>query len=332
MATYKEIHGTNIEVLSSDPSNPINGQIWYNSSENRVKGFLVNPGSWATGGSLGVATYAMFGVGTQNDAIASGGQSVGGPVDTSQTYDGTSWTAAPAQPSGEGSWYGGAAGIRTSGLSFGGQRPSSPYGLNTMSWNNTSWTNAPDLNTGRIRLGGFGASNTDALAFGGEGTNAGGTPLPGVIAVTESWNGSSWTNGNSMNTARNFIRGSGTVSTAGLAFGGSPGPSGRYTESYNGSWTNLGEILNTSTSNRGASGSQTLAIACGGYEPAITAATESWNGSAWTSVSSLSTARRGVASAGTGNTSALATGGGTPSAVTATEEYNQGPATVTFAS
>ena len=38
MATYKEIHGTNIEVVSSDPSNPVNGQVWYNSTDQKLKG------------------------------------------------------------------------------------------------------------------------------------------------------------------------------------------------------------------------------------------------------------------------------------------------------
>jgi hypothetical protein len=32
MTTFKEIRGTTIEVVSSDPSNPEPGQIWYNSS------------------------------------------------------------------------------------------------------------------------------------------------------------------------------------------------------------------------------------------------------------------------------------------------------------
>jgi hypothetical protein len=38
MATYKEIFGTNIEVLASDPANPVTGQVWYNSTDNVVKG------------------------------------------------------------------------------------------------------------------------------------------------------------------------------------------------------------------------------------------------------------------------------------------------------
>jgi hypothetical protein len=61
MATYKEIHGTNIEVVSSDPSNPVEGQLWYNSTSNNVKGFIVSSGSWATGGDLNTARKQMTG-------------------------------------------------------------------------------------------------------------------------------------------------------------------------------------------------------------------------------------------------------------------------------
>ena len=38
MTTYKEIKGTQIEVVSSDPSNPVEGQVWYNSTDQAVKG------------------------------------------------------------------------------------------------------------------------------------------------------------------------------------------------------------------------------------------------------------------------------------------------------
>ena len=49
MATYKDIHGNNIPIRSSNPSNPILGEIWYNSSDNalRVQGF--NTGGWTSG-------------------------------------------------------------------------------------------------------------------------------------------------------------------------------------------------------------------------------------------------------------------------------------------
>jgi hypothetical protein len=34
MTTYKGIQGFTIQNLSADPSNPIEGQVWYNSTSN----------------------------------------------------------------------------------------------------------------------------------------------------------------------------------------------------------------------------------------------------------------------------------------------------------
>jgi hypothetical protein len=52
MTTYKEIYGTNVEVLSSDPTNPVEGQIWYNSTSQTLKGYALVAGSWATAGPI----------------------------------------------------------------------------------------------------------------------------------------------------------------------------------------------------------------------------------------------------------------------------------------
>ena len=37
MATYKGIHGYRVQSLASDPSTPVEGQIWYNSTTNLLK-------------------------------------------------------------------------------------------------------------------------------------------------------------------------------------------------------------------------------------------------------------------------------------------------------
>ena len=65
MTTYKEIRGTNIEALASDPSNPVEGQVWYNTTTNVVKGLINNPGSWATVNSMNTAKVGLAGAGTQ---------------------------------------------------------------------------------------------------------------------------------------------------------------------------------------------------------------------------------------------------------------------------
>jgi hypothetical protein len=51
MTTFKEIRGTTIEVVSTDPTNPELGQIWYNSSSGTLKGYLLaTVNAWASGG------------------------------------------------------------------------------------------------------------------------------------------------------------------------------------------------------------------------------------------------------------------------------------------
>jgi hypothetical protein len=95
MATYKGIQGFTIQNLSADPSNPIEGQVWYNSTSNVWKvEEATAAGAWATGGSLGTGRYTRMIGGTQNDAILAGGL-VPAPAITEE-YNGTSWSAGGA--------------------------------------------------------------------------------------------------------------------------------------------------------------------------------------------------------------------------------------------
>ena len=40
MATYIQIAGAQIPIRSSDPSNPVNGEMWYNTTTQLLKGKL----------------------------------------------------------------------------------------------------------------------------------------------------------------------------------------------------------------------------------------------------------------------------------------------------
>ena len=97
MAEYINIKGTNRQVLSSDPSNPTIGQVWYNSTSNTLKGDVFNAAAWSTGGNLGTARGDGAGFGLQTAAIVAGGN---GPPEltNSESYNGTSWTATPSIP------------------------------------------------------------------------------------------------------------------------------------------------------------------------------------------------------------------------------------------
>ena len=209
------------------------------------------------------------------------------------------------------------AGTTTSGLVFGEN-----FGGETESFNGTSYTEQNDLNNNRRALAGAGASNTAALAFGGNEIHSG----PNAAADnTESFNGTSWTELADLNQARSFTVGCGT-NTAALALGGSTGNGGNppitaENESWNGSsWTELGD-LNGARNAMGLGGTTTSAIAFGGGPR--TENTETWNGSTWTEVNNLNTARLALGGAGSSSTAAVAFGGSaSPGAVGATELWS----------
>jgi hypothetical protein len=92
MATYKEIFGTDVEVVSSDPANPVTGQVWYNSTTQQLKGYKQFIGNaWSTGGNLNTARSTLAGAGTQTAGLAFGGN-IPPLTGATESYNGTSWT------------------------------------------------------------------------------------------------------------------------------------------------------------------------------------------------------------------------------------------------
>ena len=51
MTNYRSLVGQKIKKVSSDPSNPLEGQIWYNTTSGTLKG-VPQLQAWASGGSL----------------------------------------------------------------------------------------------------------------------------------------------------------------------------------------------------------------------------------------------------------------------------------------
>jgi len=156
------------------------------------------------------------------------------------------------------------------------------------------------------------------LAIGGDDF----TPPTRQQALTESWNGSSWTEIADLNTARFVLAGAGTQTSA-LAFGGydfSPNYTSA-TESWNGSaWTNVSSLNTARYYISGTGPSNSDALAFGGNSGSVTGATELWNGAAWTEQNDLNTARQIMGDNGT-TTSALGYGGNPPF-LSLTEEWN----------
>ena len=315
MVAYTGIQGQNILIVSSDPANPTEGQIWYNSTSNLLKGYAnVVTNAWASGGNLNTARDGNNNgsVGTQTAGLIAGGfVSPNSYPTATELYNGTAWTTSPATlPAGKGS--GLSFGLQIAAVIAGGGNTS--YSAGTEEWDGATWSSSNNMNTQRgSRVVGYGTL-TAGLGAGGYNSPGGGNSV-----ATESYNGTSWTTVNSLNTARRGAAGAG-IQTAAIYFGGTTAP-GNQTESWNGSsWTTV-NTLNTGRDSLSGAGTQTLAIAFGG-SPYRTA-TELWNGTSWTTnPNSMASGRQSSSQSGN-YTAALAIGGrGTPGlAVTTTEEW-----------
>ena len=118
---------------------------------------------------------------------------------------------------------------------------------------------------------------TAMLAVGGASTPTEPTSLQ---SVSETWNGTSWAEGNNINTARNKGAAAGTTSS-GMIFGGLPGGSAA-TETYDGtSWTEVGD-LGTAVSETTGFGTTSSAICAGGNSAPTDQASQEWSDPVYT--------------------------------------------------
>ena len=327
MATYRGIKGFTIQSLASDPSPLIEGQVWYNTSSNVIKGTdNAGSGTWAAGGTPSNAIYAAGSAGIETAALRFGGFS----NDTTaialltETYDGTTWTEVGDLTTG-GS-YGMGCGTQTAAFYAGASSPLTSALAQT--WNGSSWTAGPAFLT--ARYGGGGGGITTSAVY------TGGWKAPGYSTDTEKWDGTSWSEVNNSNVGRNYVASSGSSDSDAMISGGYT-PATTNVETYDGtSWT-VATVLPTAMKEGGGMGTGTTASIVFGGDNAATPLlnkTHTWNGSAWTEVGNLGTARQGINQGGnTGGTGALSLGGSPgPVGGQLCEEYTGGLQAVTFTS
>jgi len=314
MAEYKEIHGTKIRNYTTNPDNPITGEVWYNETDDVLKFQYPNTttaGSFSTGVSLNQGRIAaQNGAGTQTAALVYGGldEQAGTHLNQTEAYNGSSWTELNNLNTARNS--GAAGGTQTSALLAGGYGPSSA----SESWNGTNWTNTPSLNTARTYLAGAMESGTAGIAFGG-------MPPPAGIANTELYNGSNWTEVNDLNTTRRSVAGIGS-STAGFCMGGygPPGAVGNC-ESWNGTnWTEVNDQINVG----GGAAFGTLASAVKVGDNSTANRTELWNGTNWSAGTNASVNVSNRYGLGTSSLGMVAAGEPPNEGVASVEHY-EGP-------
>ena len=198
----------------------------YNSSIN-----VITPGAWSSGGNTNDSRRALGSCGSNTAGLIFGGRlsptasPPAGFVAKTEQYDGTSWTEVNDLNNARSNV--GGAGTQTAAVAFGGLNPGlGPRpATNTETWDGTNWTSGTASPTAAENYGACGTL-TAALKYGGDNS-----PV-GVTNSTLEFDGTIFTAGGNMNTARNLIQGSAGSQTAGLAFGGA-GPNNQ-TEEYNG--------------------------------------------------------------------------------------------------
>ena len=326
MTTYREIRGQLIRKVSEDPTNPVEGQIWYNTTTGILKGLPALQAWSSTAPTINTHGNGAVGIGTHPAGIIVGGSPY---VVNGEEFNGAGY--ATGGDTNTGRVYGGGAGTQTAGLYFGGGKsPGSANAGETEEYNGTSWSEQNDMSTARQQLTGCGTQTAGLAAAGYDNT--------AVMDDTEEYDGTSWTT--TGNTPENVLQGNmvGTQTSA-YFFGGATNTPGSAvtssTANYNGStWTASPISVNTARRLAGAAGTATECIFFGGFIPPGTGATELYDGTAWTTTpATLANQNRAGGSFGSSTAAVFAGGTAHPpgSSTTASEEYNKSITVITAA-
>ena len=341
MATYYDIFGQKVQYLSSDPSNVVEGQVWYNAPAKvgKVQGF--NTAAWATGGAYpqNIGTTSTIGAGTQTAGLMVGGYSGPAPIPSGGgrtsfvgEYNGTSWSSGGSWPTYTDA--GGIGGTQTVAITAGEFRnDSTQYYTTSLDYDGSSWTANNPIPAAASTVSVLG-TQAAAIGAGGQLDN----PYPDRFAYnkTMDWNGTNWTDtGGTMSNRRIGNARAGAADAAmmiaGQEYAEGSSPSGKLSavENYDGTSWSSGPAVNTARSGLAGGGTQSLAWISGGTTGSATAATEEYDGSSWTNSTNMNNAMECSSGAVSTRAAGWACGGYT---LKATEEFTgSGPSTQTIA-
>jgi hypothetical protein len=334
MAAYKTLKGQSIRKVASDPTNPVLGEIWYNTTTGVLKSQAFVE-AWSAGGDLNTARSQVAGAGLQTAGLAMGGtpSSSSAPSRTNgnltEEYNGSGWSSQAACPLYK--RQGAAFGTQTAAAFFGGYDEPQGYEATLAEYDGSSWTSGGSYPSDISNFSGGAGTQTAAYNAGGYG----GSGDPGYLDTTKEYNGSSWTAGGTLPWPAGNINNLGTL-TAGLAAGGNIPPVTNNVATYDGTnWTTATSAPVPLASN-GSAGTQTDALIYGGILPSSHSTTTlKWDGSSWTTSSAtLGQGRNNGAGCGISpaSTDAFYAGGDVSESTVYgnTEEFSSGPATVTI--
>ena len=304
--------GGGFEKVASDPPSPTEGDIWYNTTSNSVKGYVYRnvPPSFSTGGTLPVGRGDTAGAGTKTAGLLICGYN---PTNTNtcNEYTSSTWTSAGSTSNAR--YYHGGTGTQTAAVT-GSWWTGGAIGNGTEEYNGSSWSSAPSQSTGRLFYT-MGGTQTASYIAGGDAR-----PSEPVTNKTEEYNGSSWTSGGNLPAAVASRANIGPT-TAGMSLGPEGHPSGNPSVLlYDGTtWTSAsGTMIEAARTNR-AAGTQTDAFSASGPN-----STERWDGTSWCADASYSTTGGRTTANQDGGATVLMSGSGPAGYFGDTEEYEPG--------
>ena len=299
-----------------------------------------NGSAWTGGGAMSQARrYLGCGTGSQTSALAMGGgypPPTGVTANTSgESYNGTSWSGETALPAKRRSGAYGLGATETAAMQIAGNSADAPPNTLTQEvfiYDGSAWSAIGSLSGIARQASASAGTTTAALVVGGDNAST-------VNALSEQYDGTSWTTASNLSTARDWLSGPvgpGSSAPTSVFAGGNDGTANvAVTEEYNfsintitpGAWASGGAL------NQGrywlGSANQAPSSAALGFAGYLTPGntmytlTEEYDGTSWTEKADLALARSKVGGAGT-STAALCIGGyvnavGTKSEV---EEFN----------
>ena len=208
MSTYENLHGRRVNVVSSNPSNPKEGEVWYNSTLGQLKGYVMGDAAWSSGGNYPTNIFGAAAAGNTPAGLVFGGSTGSGYVTTTSEYDGSSFSSGGALPAQK--RYLAGFGTQTAALSVKGKSTPGPAVNTSEEYDGSSWTAGGTASVALQQLAGSG-TQTVALSTGGD---------PPASATNELWNGTSWTEIADLSTARGASGTCNTSATATFVAGG----------------------------------------------------------------------------------------------------------------
>ena len=210
---------------------------------------------WAAGGSMSTGRSAHVMFGTQSAGLATTGRISGGRTNSTENYNGTSFSSGVAFA--YDASYAAGCGTTTAGMVCGGTSNEVFSGAfaGTYTFNGTAWSSSGSLISARY-LHAVAGSQSAAFECGGE--NSSGS----IVATCNNFNGSTWASSGALPDGRRYSAGFGTQSAGRCAGGDTSGFTvTAITYLYNGATWSSGNSLNTGRK-RLSGGSE---VAAGGH-------------------------------------------------------------------